>query len=130
MAEEFARQGGLSLLEAFQYNSEGEIRQRAAHLLEHHLLPLSPYSSVKTSVQLVLLAEFVLIQNKKTKKTDIILCVAGRQHLMILSQQEGLRFTAVLRNRTHQRTQDFLFTLCHEQVLLLYLKSVFDTFLI
>lgn len=38
VAEEFVKQGGLSLLEATQYNSEGEIRQRATHLLEHHLL--------------------------------------------------------------------------------------------
>ncbi|XP_032384020.1 transmembrane and coiled-coil domain-containing protein 6 [Etheostoma spectabile] len=38
---EFVRQGGLSLLEAIQYNSEGEIRRRATHLLEHHLLSYS-----------------------------------------------------------------------------------------
>ncbi|KAJ4945878.1 hypothetical protein JOQ06_023556, partial [Pogonophryne albipinna] len=38
VAEEFVKQGGLSLLEATQYNNEGEIRQRATHLLEHHLL--------------------------------------------------------------------------------------------
>ncbi|KAM3866525.1 transmembrane and coiled-coil domain-containing protein 6 [Diretmus argenteus] len=38
VAEEFVRQRGLSLLEAIQYNSEGEMRQRATHLLEHHLL--------------------------------------------------------------------------------------------
>ena len=42
MAEELVRLGGLSLLETLQYNSEEEIRQRAAHLLERHLLPLSP----------------------------------------------------------------------------------------
>ncbi|XP_003970426.3 transmembrane and coiled-coil domain-containing protein 6 [Takifugu rubripes] len=41
VAEEFVRQGGISLLEALQYNSEEEIRQRAAHLLERHLLPFS-----------------------------------------------------------------------------------------
>uniref|UniRef100_A0A3Q4AIB9 Transmembrane and coiled-coil domains 6 n=1 Tax=Mola mola TaxID=94237 RepID=A0A3Q4AIB9_MOLML len=35
VAEEFMRQGGLPLLETFQYNSEGEIRRQAAHLLEH-----------------------------------------------------------------------------------------------
>lgn len=40
LAEEFERQGGLSLLEAIQYNSEGEMRRRATYLLEHHLLLL------------------------------------------------------------------------------------------
>lgn len=42
MAEEFVRQEGLLLLETLQYNSEEEIRQRSAYLMEHHLLPLSP----------------------------------------------------------------------------------------
>ncbi|KAM7417729.1 hypothetical protein PAMA_017394 [Pampus argenteus] len=37
VGEEFVRQGGLSLLEAIQYNSEGEMRRRAIYLLEHHL---------------------------------------------------------------------------------------------
>ncbi|KAK0150649.1 Transmembrane and coiled-coil domain-containing protein 6 [Merluccius polli] len=37
VAEEFVKQDGITLLEAIQYNGEGEIRQRAAHLLEHHL---------------------------------------------------------------------------------------------
>ncbi|XP_076594525.1 transmembrane and coiled-coil domain-containing protein 6 [Chaetodon auriga] len=46
VAEEFVRQGGLSLLEAGQYNSEEEIRRRATHLLEHHLLSYTSYSSV------------------------------------------------------------------------------------
>uniref|UniRef100_UPI0037E80539 transmembrane and coiled-coil domain-containing protein 6 n=1 Tax=Semicossyphus pulcher TaxID=241346 RepID=UPI0037E80539 len=41
VAEEFVKQGGLSLLEALQYNSEGEIRRRAAYLLENHLLSYS-----------------------------------------------------------------------------------------
>lgn len=41
VAEEFVRQGGLSLLEAVQYNSEGEIRLRATHLLEHPPLSCS-----------------------------------------------------------------------------------------
>lgn len=36
--EEFVKQNGISLLEAIQYNSEGEMRRRAAFLLEHHLL--------------------------------------------------------------------------------------------
>ncbi|XP_059919335.1 transmembrane and coiled-coil domain-containing protein 6 isoform X1 [Gadus macrocephalus] len=36
-AEEFVGQNGTALLEAVQYNGDGEIRQRAAHLLEHHL---------------------------------------------------------------------------------------------
>ncbi|CAL8400411.1 unnamed protein product [Arctogadus glacialis] len=36
-AEEFVGQNGVALLEAVQYNGDGEIRQRAAHLLEHHL---------------------------------------------------------------------------------------------
>uniref|UniRef100_A0A8C2ZZF5 Transmembrane and coiled-coil domains 6 n=1 Tax=Cyclopterus lumpus TaxID=8103 RepID=A0A8C2ZZF5_CYCLU len=48
VAEEFVRQGGLSLLEAIQYNSEGEIRRRATHLLEDHLLSYSSYCSVNT----------------------------------------------------------------------------------
>lgn len=48
VAEEFVRQSGLSLLEAIQYNSEGEIRRRATHLLEHHLLSYSSYCSGKT----------------------------------------------------------------------------------
>ncbi|XP_029918601.1 transmembrane and coiled-coil domain-containing protein 6 [Myripristis murdjan] len=38
VAEDFVRQSGLSLLEAIQYNSEGEVRLRATHLLEHHLI--------------------------------------------------------------------------------------------
>ncbi|KAM4587011.1 transmembrane and coiled-coil domain-containing protein 6 [Fundulus diaphanus] len=39
IAEQFVRQGGLSVLEAIQYNSEGEVRRRAAYLLEQHILP-------------------------------------------------------------------------------------------
>ncbi|KAM4555816.1 transmembrane and coiled-coil domain-containing protein 6 [Odontesthes bonariensis] len=38
VAEEFVGQGGLSLLEAVQYNSEGDIRRRATYLLKQHLL--------------------------------------------------------------------------------------------
>lgn len=38
VAEDFVRQSGLSLLEAIQYNSEGEVRLRATHLLEHHFI--------------------------------------------------------------------------------------------
>lgn len=38
VAEEFVKQGGLSMIEAIQYNSEGEMRRRAAYLLEHTLL--------------------------------------------------------------------------------------------
>uniref|UniRef100_A0A8D2ZLL7 Transmembrane and coiled-coil domain-containing protein 6 n=1 Tax=Scophthalmus maximus TaxID=52904 RepID=A0A8D2ZLL7_SCOMX len=38
VADEFVRLSGVSLLEAIQYNSEGEMRRRAAYLLEHHLL--------------------------------------------------------------------------------------------
>uniref|UniRef100_A0A3Q1FCS7 Transmembrane and coiled-coil domains 6 n=1 Tax=Acanthochromis polyacanthus TaxID=80966 RepID=A0A3Q1FCS7_9TELE len=38
VAAEFVYQGGLSLLEAFQYNGEGERRRRATYLLEQHLL--------------------------------------------------------------------------------------------
>ncbi|XP_022607353.1 transmembrane and coiled-coil domain-containing protein 6 isoform X2 [Seriola dumerili] len=41
VADEFVRHGGVSLLEAIQYNSEGEMRRRAAYLLEHHLLSYS-----------------------------------------------------------------------------------------
>uniref|UniRef100_A0A1A8M9M9 Transmembrane and coiled-coil domains 6 n=2 Tax=Nothobranchius pienaari TaxID=704102 RepID=A0A1A8M9M9_9TELE len=37
-AEQFVRLGGLSLLEAIQYNSEGQMRRRATYLLEQHLL--------------------------------------------------------------------------------------------
>ncbi|KAM4622066.1 transmembrane and coiled-coil domain-containing protein 6 [Polymixia lowei] len=37
VAEEFVKQGGTLLLEAIQYNGEGEMRLRATHLLEHHL---------------------------------------------------------------------------------------------
>lgn len=37
IAKEFVKQGGFSLLESIQYNSEGELRLRATHLLEHHL---------------------------------------------------------------------------------------------
>ncbi|XP_041845255.1 transmembrane and coiled-coil domain-containing protein 6 [Melanotaenia boesemani] len=36
--EEFVRQGGLSILEAIQYNSEGGMRCRATYLLEQHFL--------------------------------------------------------------------------------------------
>ncbi|XP_069577452.1 transmembrane and coiled-coil domain-containing protein 6 [Brachyistius frenatus] len=38
VSEEFVRQDGLSLLEAIQYNSEGEMRRRATYLLEQRLL--------------------------------------------------------------------------------------------
>lgn len=38
VAEEFVKLGGLSLLEAFQYNAEEEIRRKATHLLKRHLL--------------------------------------------------------------------------------------------
>lgn len=38
MAEEFVNLGGRSLLETFQYNTEEEIRRKATHLLECHLL--------------------------------------------------------------------------------------------
>lgn len=37
VAEEFIKQGGLSTVEAIQYNSEGELRRRASYLLEHKL---------------------------------------------------------------------------------------------
>lgn len=43
VAEEFVRQGGLSLLEVIQYNSEGEMRRRATYLLEQHLLTYQQY---------------------------------------------------------------------------------------
>ncbi|XP_030252193.1 transmembrane and coiled-coil domain-containing protein 6 [Sparus aurata] len=46
VAEEFVKQGGLLLIEAIQYNSEGEIRRRATYLLEHHLVSYSSYCSV------------------------------------------------------------------------------------
>ncbi|XP_039974983.1 transmembrane and coiled-coil domain-containing protein 6 [Xiphias gladius] len=46
VADEFVRQGGVSLLEAIQYNSEGEMRRRAAYLLEHHLLSYSSHCTV------------------------------------------------------------------------------------
>ncbi|XP_029968035.1 transmembrane and coiled-coil domain-containing protein 6 [Salarias fasciatus] len=39
VSEEFVIQGGISLLEAIQYNGEREMRRRAAFLLENHLLP-------------------------------------------------------------------------------------------
>ncbi|CAL1613285.1 unnamed protein product [Knipowitschia caucasica] len=35
--EEFVKQGGLSTLEALQYNHEGDLRHRALYLLEHRL---------------------------------------------------------------------------------------------
>lgn len=38
VAEEFVRQGGLSLLEAIQYNGAAEMRQRSTYLLEKHFL--------------------------------------------------------------------------------------------
>lgn len=38
IAEQFVRQGGLPVLEAIQYNSEGEVRRRATYLLEQHIL--------------------------------------------------------------------------------------------
>lgn len=41
IAEEFVKQGGLLMIEALQYNSERELRQRAMYLLEHNLLPFS-----------------------------------------------------------------------------------------
>ncbi|XP_036404046.1 transmembrane and coiled-coil domain-containing protein 6 [Megalops cyprinoides] len=37
MAEEFTNLKGLPLLEALQYNSQGEMRLRAAYILDHHL---------------------------------------------------------------------------------------------
>ncbi|XP_033830060.1 transmembrane and coiled-coil domain-containing protein 6 [Periophthalmus magnuspinnatus] len=37
VAEEFVKQGGLLMIEALQYNHEGELRQRALYLLEHKL---------------------------------------------------------------------------------------------
>nr|XP_057919443.1 transmembrane and coiled-coil domain-containing protein 6 [Doryrhamphus excisus] len=37
VVEDFGRQGGLSLLETFQYYSEADVRRRAAYLLERHL---------------------------------------------------------------------------------------------
>ncbi|XP_068506649.1 transmembrane and coiled-coil domain-containing protein 6 isoform X2 [Syngnathus scovelli] len=41
VVEDFERQGGISLLETFQYCSEGDVRRKAAYLLEHHLLSSS-----------------------------------------------------------------------------------------
>ncbi|KAG7517897.1 Transmembrane and coiled-coil domain-containing 6 [Solea senegalensis] len=38
VVDEFVRLNGVPLLEAIQYNSEGEMRQRAVYLLERHLL--------------------------------------------------------------------------------------------
>ncbi|XP_076021080.1 transmembrane and coiled-coil domain-containing protein 6 [Genypterus blacodes] len=37
LAEEFVKLNGISQLEAIQYNGDGEMRQRATYLLEHHL---------------------------------------------------------------------------------------------
>lgn len=37
VSDEFVTQGGIPLLEAIQYNGEGEMRRRAAYLLENHL---------------------------------------------------------------------------------------------
>lgn len=39
--EEFVKQGGLSLIEAIQYSSEGGLRRRASYLLEHKLINYS-----------------------------------------------------------------------------------------
>ncbi|KAJ8405455.1 hypothetical protein AAFF_G00319280 [Aldrovandia affinis] len=41
VAEEFTKLKGLRLLEAIQYNSEGEMRLRASYILEHHLTSYS-----------------------------------------------------------------------------------------
>ncbi|XP_029368776.1 transmembrane and coiled-coil domain-containing protein 6 [Echeneis naucrates] len=46
VADEFVRHGGVSLLEAIQYNSDGEMRRRAAYLLDHHLLSCSSECTV------------------------------------------------------------------------------------
>uniref|UniRef100_A0A3P8VQ22 Transmembrane and coiled-coil domains 6 n=1 Tax=Cynoglossus semilaevis TaxID=244447 RepID=A0A3P8VQ22_CYNSE len=48
VTEEFVRLNGVSLLEAIQYNSEGEMRRRAAYLLEHHLVFTSSSCTTKT----------------------------------------------------------------------------------
>ncbi|KAK7922789.1 hypothetical protein WMY93_009691 [Mugilogobius chulae] len=39
-AEDFVKQGGLLIIEALQFNSEGELRRRALYLLEHKLCHL------------------------------------------------------------------------------------------
>ncbi|XP_061643130.1 transmembrane and coiled-coil domain-containing protein 6 isoform X2 [Phyllopteryx taeniolatus] len=44
VVEDFVKQGGNSLLETLHYCSEGDVRRRAAYLLEHHLLSSSSYS--------------------------------------------------------------------------------------
>ncbi|XP_077388751.1 transmembrane and coiled-coil domain-containing protein 6 isoform X2 [Festucalex cinctus] len=41
VVEDFVRQGGISLLETLQYYSEGDVRRRAAYLLESRLLSSS-----------------------------------------------------------------------------------------
>ncbi|KAM8849080.1 transmembrane and coiled-coil domain-containing protein 6 isoform 4-T4 [Synchiropus picturatus] len=38
VAEEFIKSSCLSILEALQYNSDGDMRRKATYLLEHHLL--------------------------------------------------------------------------------------------
>lgn len=102
MAEEFLRHGGLSLLEALQYNSEEEIRRRATYLLERHLPSQSSFGSVKTSTQLVSPAEFVQTQNFYL--TDTFLCVTGRDHLMLPGQGRPWRVVGG-RGGTRQRIQ-------------------------
>ncbi|KAM9850341.1 transmembrane and coiled-coil domain-containing protein 6 [Aulostomus maculatus] len=49
VAAEFVRHSGVSLLDTVQYNSEGELRRRAAYLLEHHLLSNTSHCTANTS---------------------------------------------------------------------------------
>ncbi|XP_061755913.1 transmembrane and coiled-coil domain-containing protein 6 isoform X1 [Nerophis ophidion] len=49
VVEDFVRQGGISLLESFQYHSEEDLRRRAAYLLERHLLSSSSHGDITPS---------------------------------------------------------------------------------
>lgn len=125
MAEEFVTQGGLSLLEAVQYNSEGEIRQRATHLLEYHLLSYSSYCSVKILVQFVLLKLCWF----RILKTRLISCVVLQVDNSTCSWTNGKASNCHETLRSHLRRQAFLFTFCNLYKSDKQWQSIFDTFL-
>ncbi|KAG7230279.1 hypothetical protein INR49_024383, partial [Caranx melampygus] len=70
LADEFVRHGGVSLLEAIQYNSEGEMRRRAAYLLEHHLLPYSGDCTQNTAYSCLEMETTEPTIRERTKQQD------------------------------------------------------------
>uniref|UniRef100_A0A3Q2Y6W0 Transmembrane and coiled-coil domains 6 n=1 Tax=Hippocampus comes TaxID=109280 RepID=A0A3Q2Y6W0_HIPCM len=69
VVEDFAREGGISLLETFQYYSEEDVRRKAVYLLEGHVLSSSSQCAVNTPL---LFIKCLLSRNLKLKQCCVL----------------------------------------------------------